>query len=96
MEFSGLKLFDYKAAGLAIIVSGRDGQPATIQHGVTGWIVPPGEDAPLSDAMQRLALDLKLRQEMGRAARLQAETTHGWQHTAMNLERIFFTVSKKV
>jgi glycosyltransferase involved in cell wall biosynthesis len=95
MEFSGLKLFDYKAAGLAIIVSGRDGQPATIQHGVTGLVVPPGEDAPLSEAIQRLALDLEFRHEMGRAARLQAETIHGWQHTAMNLEKVFFTASNK-
>jgi len=95
MEFSGLKLFDYQAAGLAIVVSGKDGQPATIQHGVTGWIVPPGEEAPLSEAIQCLALDVELRRKMGRAARLQAETTHGWQHTAMNLEKIFITVSNK-
>jgi glycosyltransferase involved in cell wall biosynthesis len=41
MEFSGLKLFDYKAAGLAIVASGQDGHPKTLKHGNTGWIVPP-------------------------------------------------------
>ena len=40
-EYSGLKIFDYKAAGLAIIASGEGDQPKTLQQGKTGMIVPP-------------------------------------------------------
>jgi glycosyltransferase involved in cell wall biosynthesis len=41
VEYSGLKLLDYKAAGLATIASGEAGEPAVLRHGQTGWIVPP-------------------------------------------------------
>ncbi len=87
-EYSGLKLLDYKAAGLAVIASGEAGQPATLRHGQTGWIVPPCEEAALADAITRLAQDAALRIRLGQAARLEAEQVHGWDHTARELDRI--------
>ncbi len=89
MEFSGLKLFDYKAAGLAIVASGQNGQPATLTHGQTGWIVPPCDEAALSEAIIRLASDFELRRRLGRMARIEAEKCHSWQHTVQQLEQIF-------
>lgn len=89
LEFSGLKLLDYKAAGLAIIASGKDGQPATIKHGHTGWIVPPCDDNGLSEAIIQLSSDPELRRRMGQQARIEAENCHGWAHTAQHLEQIF-------
>lgn len=88
-EYSGLKLFDYKAAGLAIIASGENGQPATLEHGKTGWIVPPCDEDALTAAIGQLATDHLLRQRLGQAARLEAEQTHTWAHTAQRLEQIF-------
>ncbi len=87
-EFSGLKIFDYKAAGLACIASGKDGQPATLEHGETGWIVPPCDEGALAEAIKTLALDRKYRQAIGRAARLEAERVHSWAHTAQKVEFI--------
>jgi len=92
MEFSGLKLFDYKAAGLAIVASGQDGQPATLEHGCTAWIVPPCDEEALSEAMIGLASDPEQRRKMGQAARIEAEQFHSWQHTAEQLQRIFAEV----
>jgi glycosyltransferase involved in cell wall biosynthesis len=89
MEFSGLKLFDYKAAGLAIVASGHDGQPPTLQHGKTAWIVPPCEPEALAEAILRLSDDPELRRAMSRAARLEAEECHSWRHTVIALEQIF-------
>ena len=88
MEFSGLKLFDYKSAGLAIVASGQNGQPATLKHGHTAWIVPPGDEDALSAAIIGLASDVASRRRMGQAARLEAEECHRWRHTALRLERI--------
>ncbi|NWG13822.1 MAG: glycosyltransferase family 4 protein [Acidobacteria bacterium] len=88
MEFSGLKLFDYKSAGLAIVASGQNGQPATLKHGHTAWIVPPCDEDALSAAIIGLASDAALRRRMGQAARLEAEECHRWRHTALRLERI--------
>jgi glycosyltransferase involved in cell wall biosynthesis len=89
MEYSGLKLFDYKAAGLAIIASGQNGQPATIKHGTTGLIVPPCDEGSLCEAICQLAEDEELRLKMGKAARVEAEQIHGWDHTTALLEGEF-------
>ena len=88
-EFSGLKILDYKAAGLAVIASGQDGQPPTVRHGETGLIVPPCDEDALRDAIVQLCRDSQRRRQMGRAARQDAEDHHGWDHTARQLERIF-------
>jgi glycosyltransferase involved in cell wall biosynthesis len=88
-EYSGLKLFDYKAAGLAIIASGENGQPATLEHGKTGWIVPPCDEEALTSAIWQLATDRPLRERLGQAARLEAEQMHAWKHTAQRLEQVF-------
>ncbi len=87
-EYSGLKLFDYKAAGLACIASGEDGQPVTLRHGVTGWIVPPCDTEALCEAILHLASDRELVRRMGQAARLEAETCHGWEQTGEKVEQI--------
>jgi len=89
MEFSGLKLFDYKSAGLAIVTSGTNGQPATIEQGVTGLIVPPCEEKPLADALYKLVTDSELRRSLGRKARKVAEDSHSWMHTANQLVQVF-------
>jgi glycosyltransferase involved in cell wall biosynthesis len=88
-EYSGLKLFDYKAAGLACIASGKNGQPATLKHGKTGLILPPCDEQALCEAICQLASDRDTMRGMGRAARLEAETLHGWDNTVNQLEQVF-------
>jgi glycosyltransferase involved in cell wall biosynthesis len=89
VEYSGLKLLDYKAAGLATIASGVNGQPAVIEHGRTGWIVPPCDEDALCQAIIRLASSVELRQQIGQAARAEAEKYHTWRHTAEQLDTVF-------
>jgi glycosyltransferase involved in cell wall biosynthesis len=92
-EFSGLKLFDYKAAGLPTIASGVNGQPVTLQHGKTGWIIQPCQEGALVEAIIKLSSDRQLRLQMGRQARIEAETQHTWTNTARQLEQIFSKVT---
>lgn len=87
-EYSGLKIFDYKAAGLPTIASGEGGMPATIQHGETGWLVPPCDEEALTQAILHLAAHPELAREMGRRSRMDAENKHRWEHTARNLEKV--------
>ncbi|GAP10774.1 glycosyltransferase [Bellilinea caldifistulae] len=84
-EFSGLKLFDYKAAGLAIIASGQNGQPETLVHNKTGLIIPPCDEKALLDALKLLANDRKLTISLGQQARMEAEEMHTWRKTAENI-----------
>jgi glycosyltransferase involved in cell wall biosynthesis len=88
VEYSGLKLLDYKSAGLAVIASGENGQPAIIQHGQTGWIVPPCDEEALSEAIVYLADNVDVRRQIGTQARLEAEQCHSWRHTTGQLEII--------
>jgi glycosyltransferase involved in cell wall biosynthesis len=93
-EFSGLKLLDYKAAGLATVASGINGEPFVITHGRTGLIVPPCDEDELCEALYILSTNPSLRKEMGRTARLEAEEMHSWKHTANNLNEILSSLIK--
>lgn len=95
VEYSGLKLLDYKAAGLVTIASGANGQPAVLAHGRTGWIVPPCDEAALAAAILALNADGEKRKQIGRQARFEAEACHSWRHTAQQLEQIFYQVVQK-
>lgn len=88
-EYSGLKLLEYKAAGLAIIASGEGDQPRTLRHGETGWLVPPCDETALSQALLQLAKDPALRRRLGQAARLEAESQHSWSETGRRLTEVF-------
>ncbi|MFN2197682.1 MAG: glycosyltransferase family 4 protein [Anaerolineales bacterium] len=88
-EYSGLKIFDYKAAGLPTLASGVAGNPVTIKTGETGWIVPPCDEDALVDILLELDKQRTKLRTMGQAARIEAETLHDWQHTVQRLETIF-------
>jgi glycosyltransferase involved in cell wall biosynthesis len=88
-EYTGLKLLDYKAAGLAVIAAGEAGQPALIDHDVTGIIIPPGDQDALCAALAQMDAARERVHAMGRRARLEAEERHGWSHTARALQEVF-------
>lgn len=90
-EYSGLKIFDYKAAGLACITSGLDGMPRSVVHGETGLVVAPCDSAALGAAILRLLNDPDLRRRMGRQGRLEAEVRHRWESTVERLESIMYS-----
>lgn len=77
--FSPLKLFEYLAAGRAIVASAIGQTRAVITHEHTGLLVPPGDTAALAAAIARLAADPVLRSALGRAGREQACREHTWE-----------------
>lgn len=95
VEFSGLKLLDYKAAGLATIASGENGSPSVLRHGHTGWIVPPCNTDALAEALILLAQQPGLRRSLGQNARLEAEDIHSWRYTASQIAQLLLTVVER-
>lgn len=95
-EFSGLKILDYKAAGLPTIASGQEGQPPTLCHEETGLIVPPCDGAALQTAIVRLCADAPLRRRLGQTARLEAEQQHTWQHTVDRIEQVMLAAVREI
>jgi glycosyltransferase involved in cell wall biosynthesis len=61
------------ASGRPVVGGDVGALSSGVLDGVTGMLVPPGEPAPLRDALRALARDAGLRAAMGRAARLRAE-----------------------
>ena len=76
--FSPLKLFEYMAAGRAIVAAEIGQMKTFVIDGVTGLLYPPGDIAGLSSALARLAADEPLRRRLGAAARRVAVRDHTW------------------
>ncbi len=84
--FSPLKLFEYMAAGRAIVAAGIGQIERLVTDGVTGLLYPPGDTAALASTLGRLMADESLRNRLGAAARQVAIRDHTW-HAA--IRRIF-------
>lgn len=92
MWFSPLKLYEYMAAGKAIVGS-RSGQTAqVIQDGYNGVLVEPGDVACFAQAVVQLLRDPMERQRLGQNARVQAIEQHSWQRYIRRLEDIYYSV----
>ncbi|WP_150460733.1 glycosyltransferase family 4 protein [Nesterenkonia ebinurensis] len=83
--FSPLKVYEYLAAGLPVVASATGEIPEIIEHGRTGLLVPGSDPDALAEALGRLAADPQLRQQMGAAARAEAQQRHSWQTRAAEL-----------
>ncbi len=69
-EQSGsLALLEALQTGLPAVASACDGIPEDVVHGESAWLVPPGDEGALADAMARLLSDAALRTRLARGAR---------------------------
>lgn len=80
--FSPLKLFDYMGAALPIVASRVGDMEALLDHGRLGLTVPPDDPAALARALEQLAQDAALRDNLGRAARAHVMAHHTWDRVA--------------
>jgi glycosyltransferase involved in cell wall biosynthesis len=86
--FSPLKLFEYMAAGRAIVAS-RIGQiESVLSCGSTGLLVPPGDAGALAAALEQLVLDPPARAVLGAAARRAAVERHTWHAVARRIRAL--------
>jgi glycosyltransferase involved in cell wall biosynthesis len=82
------KLLELMGAGLPIVAS-RVGQAAEyLEHGVSGWLVPPGNPGALAEAVLRLIGDADLRQRLGIGAQYAARQ-YSWDLLAPIAERAY-------
>jgi glycosyltransferase involved in cell wall biosynthesis len=52
------------AAGVPVVATAVGGVPEVVQHGQNGWLVTPGQDTALREAVQRLISDIPLRRKL--------------------------------
>lgn len=68
-----VSLMEGMAAGLPVISSRISGIPELVTHGEDGLLADPGDEAGLTEAITRLALDAALRTKMGASGRARVE-----------------------
>ena len=64
-----MALLEAMAAGLPVVATAVSGTRDVVVDGVTGILVPPGEESPLADAIQRMVTDRQAAEAMGLAGR---------------------------
>jgi glycosyltransferase involved in cell wall biosynthesis len=90
-ESFGLPAAEAMAAGLPVVASGVGGLAEIVVDGETGFLVPPGDEGALAEAVLRLLGDVELRHRMGAAGRRRAEALFSWGRVAEELVRAYAT-----
>src|SRR5690349_2662244 len=91
-----LKLFEYMAAGKAIVATALNEAAEVVQHGQNGLLVEPGDAQKFAETILKLINDPKERSRLGHNAREQAVKQNSWEHYTKRLEEIYFSIMEKV
>jgi len=75
-------------AGLPVVTTAVGGIPEMVLDGETGLLIPPGDEAAIADAVERLLGDDDLRIAMGEAARARAHSRFDARKTTADLIRV--------
>ena len=78
---SGVLLAAYRF-GRPVIVTDTGSLPGTVEHGVNGLVVAPGNEDVLADAMIELLSDPARAEEMGNRSRQMGRELYNWQEIA--------------
>jgi glycosyltransferase involved in cell wall biosynthesis len=83
----GLAFLDAMACGLPCVGTRVEAVPEIVRDGETGLLVPPGDPAALSGALERLLADPARARAMGARGRARVFAGGLWHHVAERLER---------
>lgn len=87
-----LKLFEYMAAGKAVVATGMSQARAVIRDGHNGLIVEPENVTAFADAILSVLNDPSRREQLSQNARQQAIEQYSWKRYAERLEQIYADV----
>jgi phosphatidylinositol alpha-mannosyltransferase len=87
-ESFGIVLLEAMAAGRAVVASRIEGYQALVEHRDCARLAPPGEAAPLADAISDLVADPLLRARLG-AGGAAAAQEYDWSVIASRLTEIY-------
>ncbi len=94
-ESFGVAVIEAGAAGRPVVVSDAGGLPEVTVPDKTGLIVPRENAQAAADAIERLVLDPKLRQQLGRAGRERVEKIYNWAACVEQMVSVYNQVIKK-
>ncbi len=85
---SPLKVFEYMAAGCAIVAPDQPNIREVLTHGTTALLFDPDSPAAMWAAVRQLAADPILRERLGAAARARAVGQHTWAGNARRVAEL--------
>jgi glycosyltransferase involved in cell wall biosynthesis len=88
-EGFGVAALEAAATGLPVVASRVHGIPDVVRHGETGLLVHPRDVAGLAGAIEQLAGDRTLRQQMGRAGRAFVEERYRWEENCAQMDLLY-------
>lgn len=89
VEGFGLTYAEAGCCGTPAIGTWVGGIPEAIDHGVTGWLVPPRDPRALAKAIVRLLQDTEMAVRMGRMAQERARSVYRWDLVARRVDTAF-------
>ena len=87
-----LKLFEYMAAGKAIVATALNQAAEVIRDGHNGLLVEAGDVSGFADAMLTLLNDSAKRGRLGQNARRHAVEQYSWEQYTRRLEEIYLSI----
>ena len=88
-EAMSMTILEAMTAGRAIVATQTGGNPEIVVHGQTGLLVPVGDAAALSEAMDELLRDTSLREVMGKAGRSRIEKNFAMEHILLKYGELY-------
>ncbi|WP_244507404.1 glycosyltransferase family 4 protein [Methylobacterium phyllostachyos] len=85
-ESLGRVAIEAMAYGVPPLVTAIGGLPEVVEHGQTGWVVPPGGPEPITQTLADLIVDPKSWQGFGQAARARFEARFSEASAAEGIE----------
>lgn len=92
MEGCPVALLEAMACGLACVASDIPGSRDVVEHGQSGWLVPPEDEVALAEALNKLGSSPELRFRLGEQARLHTEQRFSVEHQAAAYEALYSEV----
>jgi glycosyltransferase involved in cell wall biosynthesis len=81
-ELLGLVILEAMASGTPVVASRLGGIPEIVEHGVTGFLVEPGNERELCEALTEVVSNDALARSMGAAARQRVLDEFTWDRCA--------------
>ena len=92
---SSMKIFEYMAAGKALVATGIGQINDIIQDGENGFLLPPDEPGALRSILLKLLDDPELREQAGREARASVLAHHTWDMQARKMAAVFERAARR-
>ena len=83
-----LAILEAMASGRPVVATAVGGVPECVVQEQTGLLVPPGQEAPLAEALIRLLADADLRERLGQAGRQRVRECFSVESQILQIERV--------